>query len=295
MPHLRIRTLSEDESRAVTNHVDQRLCVSKLLAGQHRLEGEHLVLLTPLDLKLRGCASAFGYADRRRGTAVVSTFRLGGSGEQQLAARLMNVIEHERGHLDGLKHCQTAGCIMSVARCVEDVDARSLQRCERCRQPHSAWRARAAAIAVCVLAIAAAQGGASLVKVKSPPFSSQAGEGSAVVLFKKQPVLALASEQEAHAAACALNVLYAQITPPPIEVNASGAHAVLTAGGARLAELDARSVGGRDPLPYARDWAVRTDWLMRAKGEEVEGCPSCHIHRLDEVLAAAELRRRRRW
>lgn len=292
---MRIRSLSDDEAGVCASAVDQRLCVSRLLGRQSPPEGESLVLLTSLDLQMSGCGSLFGYADRRRGVAVVSTFRLGADGEEHLAARLMNVIEHERGHLEGLKHCRTAGCIMSPAQCLEDVDSRSLERCAKCRQPKPAWRARAVAIAICLLAIAAAQGAASFVKVKSPPFSWRANGGAAAVLYRKQPVLVLASEPEAKSAAAALNVLYAQITPPPIEATAEGPHAVLTAGGAKLAELDARCTGGDEPLHFAQDWAARMRWLMRAKGEEAEGCPSCHIRRLDEVLAAAEMRRRRRW
>lgn len=292
---MRIRSLTEEEAGVFANEADERLCVRRLLAQRCAPEGEQLVLLTPLDLEMRGCGSLFGYADRRRGVAVVSTFRLGADGEQRLAARMMNVIEHERGHLDGLKHCRTAGCIMNAAQCVEDVDDRGLARCARCRQPKPVWRARAAAVAISVLAIAAAQGAASFVKVKSPPFSWRADSGAASVLYRKQPMLVLASELEAKSAASALNALYAQITPPPIEAVAKGRHAVLSAGGERLAEVDERCAGGGDPLSYAQAWAARTGWLMRSKGEEAEGCPSCHIRRLDEVLAAAEMRRQRRW
>lgn len=269
--------------------------MSQVLAAQRPIEGEHLVLITPLDLALRDCESLFGYADCKRGIAVVSTFRLGLDGEQLLAARLMNVIEHERGHLDGLGHCRTKGCIMSVARCAADLDVRRLERCGQCRKPKPAWQARAAAAVVCVLAIAAAQGAASFVKVKSPPFSWRAEGGAVEVLYRKQPTLLLAGEPAARSAAGTLNALYAQITPPPIEAKAAGPNAVLIAGGMKLAELDGRSAGGGDPLAYAQAWAAKTDRLMRAKGEEAEGCPSCHIRRLDEVLAAARMRRERRW
>jgi hypothetical protein len=184
---------------------------------------------------------------------------------------------------------------MNAARCVEDVDGRGLARCVCCRQPKPAWRARAAAVAISVLAIAAAQGAASFVKVKSPPFSWRADSGSVSVLYRKQPMLVLASEPEARSAAAALNALYSQITPPPIEASAKGPHAVLTAGGVQLAEVDENCAAGGDPLSYAQVWAAKAGWLMRAKGEEAEGCPSCHIRRLDEVLAASEMRRRRRW
>ncbi|MGC4054287.1 MAG: hypothetical protein QM757_34815 [Paludibaculum sp.] len=291
----RIRSLAEDEGRAFANAADGRLCVSRLLTRHAPPKEEQLVLLTSLDLQVSGCESLFGFADRQRRVAIVSTFRLGVDGEARLAARMMNVMEHERGHLDGLKHCRAKGCIMNPARCVEDVDSRSLDRCARCRQPGVAWHAKAVAIAVCVMAIAVAQGAASFVKVKSPPFSWQAGGGSASVLYRKQAVLVLAGDPEAKSAAEALNALYAQITPPPIEVAALGPHALLTAGGRKVAELDTRSSGGEDPVRFARDWAAHTGWLMRAKGEEAEGCPSCHIRRLDEVVAAAEMRHRRRW
>lgn len=287
--HLRIRTLREEEVSAWAEAPGQRLPVEPLLRAWQPAGGERVILVTARDLEMKDCASLFGYADRRRGVAVVSTFRLGCDDPRRTGARLAKVIEHERGHLEGLRHCRTRGCVMSVARNLDDLDARGLQRCDGCRRP--AWRARVAAAVVGVLALAAAQGLASLVKVKRPPYSAQA----AVVLFEREPVLRMAGAEEARAAAQALNGLYAQITPPPIEAAAQGSGALLRAGGVRLAVVDRTASGGEDPLRYAQAWAARTDWLMRAKGDERQGCPSCHIRRLAEVEEAARLRRERRW
>lgn len=289
MSTLRIRTLAEEEAFRFAAEGDPRLPVRAVLQGHRPAAGERLLLVTERDLTLPWCESLFGYADRGRGVAVVSTFRLRGGDEARTAARLAKVIEHERGHLDGLGHCRMKGCVMAPAGRVEDVDARGLQRCERCRRPRASWKAKAAAVAVCVLMVAAAQGLASLVKVKRPPFSWRSREAAALVLFEQQPLLMVATEAEARRAADALNGLYAQITPPPIEVAMIGSKAVLVAKGLEVAVVEGDRHGS------ARAWAARVDWLMRAKGDETKGCPSCHIRRLAEVEAAARMRRERRW
>jgi hypothetical protein len=292
---LNIRILEDAAADLLANGEDRRLPVRQLLGGQRPTGCDPLLLVTSRDLALRGCLSLFGYADRRRGVAVVSTFRLSGDGEDRLAARLTNVIAHERGHLDGLRHCRAEGCVMHPVQSVRDLDARPVERCARCRRPHRGWTAYATAAAVSVLVLAGLHASASLVKVKKPPFSWRQERGAGVVVFQHRPVLAVRSEAEARAAALRFNGLFAQLTPPPIEASAEGAGAVLRAGGVTLAAIDSRGAGGGDPLDYAQAWAARMGWLMRAKGTEAEGCPDCHIRRLPEVEAAARLRRQRRW
>ncbi len=286
--------LAEAAADRLANSEDGRISVRRLLDAQPSAAAGPLVLVTSRDLSLHGCESLFGYADRRRGVAVVSTFRLSADGEARLTARLANVIAHERGHLDGLSHCNSEVCIMRPSQSVRDVDARGLERCPRCRRPRRAWKVQVAAAVFPVLVLAAVHASAGLVKVKSPPFSWRAEGGVGDVLYQRRPVLALASEAEARAAAQALNGLYVKIIPPPIEATAEGSRTVLRAGGAMLAEIGPRTAGGIDPMIYARAWAARTGWLMRAKGTEAEGCPDCHIRRLSEVEEAVR-RRQRRW
>jgi hypothetical protein len=249
------------------------------------------VLLTSHDLALRGCESLFGYADRRRGVAVVSTFRLGGDGEALRRERTTKVIAHERGHLEGLRHCRTPGCVMHPARSVADLDARGLAPCERCRRPRLGWRRALAAAVVCAGFFAGLDALARTVKVKSPPFSVRAGRDRAVVLYKREAVMRLGDQSRARAFAQSLNSLYAQISPPPLEA----VGAAIRAGGATLVELDGTDANGDDPVRFARNWVTRMEPLMRAKGTEAEGCPDCHIRRLAEVREAVRNRERRRW
>jgi hypothetical protein len=291
---LEIRFLDDDTTRALVG-ASGRVSVRRLLRANRATNGDRVMVVTTRDLELRGCARLFGYADRRRAAGVVSTFHLGTDGEDRVAARLANVIEHERGHLEGLHHCGTAECVMHPARATGDLDVRSLSRCERCREPRRSWRARLIAAVLCVLAFAAVQSAAGLVKVKKPPFTVYGGSEGAAVFYRQQAVLALADTAEARATADRLNDLFAQISPAPIEAVAGGPGALLRTGGVTLAPIDRRRTRDSDPLVYAQAWAARMNWLMRAKGTEAEGCPDCHIRRLAEVEEAARVRRQRRW
>ena len=292
--NVQIRVLKDAEAGLFANG-DKRLPVERLLRGTRPSGHEPTVLVTHRDLALRGCESLFGYADRRRAMAVVSTFRLHEGDESRVSARLANVIEHERGHLAGLRHCKTPGCVMSPARAARDLDIRSLEPCERCRKPRKPWLPKAIAAAAALVVLAALQGTAGLVKVKTPPFSWRAHQDRAEVFYRSEPVLSLAGAAEASAAAATLNDLFARITPPPIETAGNGSGAVLRAGGAAFATVDRRTAGGEDPVRWAEAWSRRTNLLMRAKGTEAEGCPDCHIRRLPEVEAAERMRRQRRW
>jgi hypothetical protein len=287
--------VDEAEAALLADRDSGRLPARRFLRRQHAAAGSQLVLVTPRDLSLAGYERLFGFADRRRRVAVVSTYRLRGGDEPNAALRVVKVIQHERGHLDGLSHCATAGCVMSQARTLAELDARSLERCARCRAPRSHWKARLVAVAVWALVFVALQAATGLVKVKKPPFSWRPGNGSSVVLYHARPVLTAATGEAAREATAALNRLYAKLEPPPIEAAPGPAGVVLRASGATVAVIDKSTAAGREPLLYAQDWATRMNWLMRAKGTEAEGCPDCHIRRLDEVEESARQRQRRRW
>jgi predicted Zn-dependent protease len=292
---LRIHILKAAEEEALADRRDGRISAGRLLREYRTATDERLILITSRDLALRGCESAFGYAHRRRGIAVVSTFRLSAGSEERVAARVANVIAHERGHLDGLGHCRTERCIMHPARDAGDVDLRGLDRCARCSRARRSTMAYVAAAALCLLILAGLQVSANLLKVKSSPFSWREEGAAAEVLYQRRPVLMVSNAAEAVAAVAALNQLFAEITPPPIEASAEGQSALLRAGDRRVAVVDRRSAAGRDPVEYAQAWAARMGWLMRAKGTEAEGCPDCHIRRLPEVQQEARIRRQRRW
>jgi hypothetical protein len=103
-------------------------------------EGPTLIV-TDRDLAMPGCASLFGYADRARRIAVISTNRLDDLvGTEQLRSRVHNAIAHEWGHLRGLSHCRSARCVMRPAREPEDLDRRPETLCPRCAG--GGWAAR---------------------------------------------------------------------------------------------------------------------------------------------------------
>lgn len=82
----------------------------------------------------------FGLGEIDGRACVVSTFRLGarGANEAKLRDRLRKVAIHEVGHVMGLPHCPSAGCVMRDAEAsITTVDAETGACCESCAK---AWR-----------------------------------------------------------------------------------------------------------------------------------------------------------
>ena len=79
----------------------------------------------------------FGMAFINGSTCVVSTFRLG-EGKVDTARfhkRFKKVITHEVGHILGLPHCPTPGCLMhDVQGRIATVDGSDGRLCRRCRE-----------------------------------------------------------------------------------------------------------------------------------------------------------------
>lgn len=77
----------------------------------------------------------FGLAQLGGRSGVVSTYRLrkGHASETLFRDRLRKIILHETGHLLGLPHCPTPGCLMEDARgTIAVVDAGSATLCASC-------------------------------------------------------------------------------------------------------------------------------------------------------------------
>ena len=249
-----------------------------------------LLLLTDCDLSLPGCRSLFGYADRRRRVAVLSTFRLRGAGDDALRRRIANVAAHELGHLDGRAHCSRPDCVMHPARNPAEVDARSMDLCARCQAGTSRrWRALAA-LAALLFAVFALDAAIQALHSRPKPFSWRQDGPSAAVLYHREPVLRLAGAERARAAVQALNALFFHLSPPRLEVVHQSGGAAVRAGHALLIELTPADAADGDALRLARDFAERVEPLLQGKGTDTEGCPSCHIHRIREVEEAARLR-----
>ncbi|MDW8083933.1 MAG: archaemetzincin family Zn-dependent metalloprotease [Candidatus Caldarchaeum sp.] len=99
-------------------------------------EENYLLLLTDRDIFVPGLNFVFGYAPGR--VAVVSVYRLdplrteGRVDDQLLRRRVVKEAVHEVGHMLGLRHCSTPGCVMNFSNSVWDVDLKGETPCEKC-------------------------------------------------------------------------------------------------------------------------------------------------------------------
>lgn len=268
-----------------------RVSVEEVARAHRQPEGTPpLLLLTSHDLFLSGCHSLFGFASARDQVAIVSSARLGREGDERRRTRLANVIAHERGHLDGLRHCPTRGCVMSRAQSVADIDARGLEPCGRCPRASHRLVGALAAVAVLVLLIAAMDAGATVMRVRKQPFSWHAADGNVSLFFKDSSLVTLGNAGAASPVARAermtraLNRLFLQVHPDSLEVHPQGtAGALIRAGGQPIVEVLPGDANGRAALQVAQQWAGKIQTLLLAKGLKSESCPGCHIRRIDEI------------
>jgi len=266
----------------------------ELMRMQHWGGPEALLLVTGRDLAAPGCASVFGYADRRLRMAAVSTFRLKSPDARLTRERVTKVAIHELLHLEGRRHCKDPFCAMHPASNLEELDRRGMQLCERCRRPARRWRAAVLAAAACLVFSFAVDASLKALVRKASPFSWRRQPDGAEVLYRKSAVLKLPGEAEARTAAEVLNRLFAEIDPPPLTVRAEGPRARVVAGPWTVFEIDAAAGGGYPAEEFARQWAARMEPLLQGKGSASEGCPDCHTFRREEVRQAI-LQRTRLW
>ncbi len=82
----------------------------------------------------------FGQADTATGVALISLTRLreeffGNFPNQRLfRERALKEAVHEIGHLLGLPHCKSAGCIMRFSNSIKDTDRKGPGFCPACRE-----------------------------------------------------------------------------------------------------------------------------------------------------------------
>ena len=144
------------------------------LAASACQSSEQLLVVTERDLRMRPLQSLFGFANRRRGVAVVSTARLGDSEDPLLATRrLRNLAAHELGHLKGMRHCRGPQCVMTPVTTSEEIDLRPLKPCGRC-PTRAGWIGRmlgaVAAVLIVALVVAGIDRIASLMASPAPDF-----------------------------------------------------------------------------------------------------------------------------
>lgn len=104
-----------------------------------KVGGEKFVLgVGYLDAYDRGLNFVFGEAYPAYGVAVVFTKRLNPAyyGEEidynKYVERVSKEIVHELGHLLGLGHCRSRGCVMSFSNSVHEVDLKTRYFCDNC-------------------------------------------------------------------------------------------------------------------------------------------------------------------
>jgi hypothetical protein len=160
-----------------------------------------------------------------------------------------------------------------------------------------------AGAAVCALVFLGLDLMAPHMKSKRPqPFLWASQGDGATVFFGREPVLKLRGQDGSGAAARArrlansLGSLFSQLDPPRLEVAADRPEtASVRAGGVLLIEIESADTEGQRPLPFARNWVRRIEPLVRGKGAEADGCPACHIERLDQVLRESRIHSGRKW
>ncbi len=100
-------------------------------------EGGKVLGITDRDLFIPILTYVFGEAQLSGAAAVISTARLADGldllGPRVVRERLCKEAIHELGHCLGLRHCQTAGCVMGRSASVREVDAKALSPCAECR------------------------------------------------------------------------------------------------------------------------------------------------------------------
>ena len=90
--------------------------------------------ITPYDIYSDGLNFVFGIASPHYRAAVVSYARLITSDKALFISRVRKEITHEMGHVFGLEHCTTPGCVMNFSNSLYEVDLKSENFCERCRK-----------------------------------------------------------------------------------------------------------------------------------------------------------------
>ncbi len=112
--------------------------------------GKKNIAITNVDLYASRVNFVFGQAFLNGKACVISTHRLdpnfyandGGYNEdtyvaknrQILIERVKKETIHEIGHTLGLQHCDDCECVMSFSPGIEEVDAKSMDLCEKCSE-----------------------------------------------------------------------------------------------------------------------------------------------------------------
>jgi hypothetical protein len=181
---------------------------------------------------------------------------------------------------------------MRPAESAADLDARRLAFCRRCRA-RRLWPWAVGLLAVCLVLSLSLDTAVEKIRNRTQVFSWRLSGPDAVLVFEHEELLRLRNPAEAHAAAEALNALYASMAPPPLRLQEDDGRLRIAAGNQTLFPMEWVRTAGAAPEEFARRWIARVDPLIQGKGAVQQGCPSCHVDRRREVLDA--MARRSRW
>lgn len=93
---------------------------------------ETTLLITSEDIYAQSMNFVFGEAEIRGKRAIISYHRLQSQNEEIFKQRVLKEAVHELGHVFGLLHCKTSGCVMNFSSDVSEVDKKTLDFCPRC-------------------------------------------------------------------------------------------------------------------------------------------------------------------
>ena len=99
-----------------------------------------VLAIADVDLFIPILTFVFGEAQLDGIAAVVSLHRLNSKyyglpeNRNMMTERLVKESIHELGHTFGLLHCRQPGCVMVASTYVEEIDQKSAELCEHCRQ-----------------------------------------------------------------------------------------------------------------------------------------------------------------
>ena len=90
--------------------------------------------ITPYDIYSDGLYFVFGIASPYHRAAVVSYARLVDPDAFLFKSRVRKEVTHEMGHVFGLEHCTTPGCVMNFSNSLSEVDLKGEDFCPKCRK-----------------------------------------------------------------------------------------------------------------------------------------------------------------
>jgi archaemetzincin len=105
---------------------------SDLLALARRSRGEHVLVLTEVDLYVEPLSFVFGQADVGGQAAVISLRRLASLESRIFRRRAVTEALHELGHNAGLDHCREPTCVMYFSNGLADTDRKGPNPCPGC-------------------------------------------------------------------------------------------------------------------------------------------------------------------